>query len=289
MLNNKHSHTKGFTLIELLVVIGIIALLASILSISMNGIFGLAKRTQCLAKMRTIATAFQNFSIARKGKIPPGTRAQTQIPRGSQRHGHRYSGWEDRPWIGKEVINENFKSYTESVNVHKTGALLPYMERSEDDEAGDIYLCPSLEFVEQGSGVGSNGGFDYAAPVCFYGATRNKIQTKCKYRDPESQKWSPTVTPLLVEEDPAMLMNKHFREPGHSHCDRVATTHNLRSNIAGIDGSAHSLIFTSPKGAQSGNFNGPTDWHIKTPKGRIPQEGFSVCGLPGDFGLWDYK
>jgi prepilin-type N-terminal cleavage/methylation domain-containing protein len=62
----------GFTLVELLVVIGIIALLVSILLPTLNRARESARRTKCLANLRSIGQMVNMYANAHHGLIPIG-------------------------------------------------------------------------------------------------------------------------------------------------------------------------------------------------------------------------
>ena len=68
---------SGFTLVELLVVIGIIAILIAILLPALNKAREQAKRTQCLANLRTLGQAFRIYASENKDQIPLGCRGNT--------------------------------------------------------------------------------------------------------------------------------------------------------------------------------------------------------------------
>lgn len=57
----KRTHGRAFTLIELLVVIGIIAILAGVVSVSVGAAIKFAKRTKSQAVATSIQTAVQNY------------------------------------------------------------------------------------------------------------------------------------------------------------------------------------------------------------------------------------
>lgn len=64
------SRRGGFTLVELLVVIGIIALLISILLPALGKAREQAKRTKCLANIRSIGMGYQAYANMSKGRLP---------------------------------------------------------------------------------------------------------------------------------------------------------------------------------------------------------------------------
>src|SRR2546421_730451 len=76
MRDNKRSSgrrgpfTSAFTLVELLVVIGIIAVLIGILLPVMSRAREQAKRTVCLANLRTLGQAMMMYANAQKGWLP---------------------------------------------------------------------------------------------------------------------------------------------------------------------------------------------------------------------------
>ena len=63
---------SGFTLVELLVVIGIIALLVGILLPTLNKARESARRTKCLANLRSIGQMVNMYANLSKGQIPIG-------------------------------------------------------------------------------------------------------------------------------------------------------------------------------------------------------------------------
>jgi len=61
---------RGFSLIELLVVIGVISLLATILTPNLMSIAHRARSTKCLAQLHNMAKAVENYSGHNRGFVP---------------------------------------------------------------------------------------------------------------------------------------------------------------------------------------------------------------------------
>src|SRR5687768_13880941 len=66
---------NGFTLVELLVVIGIIAVLVGILLPTLNRAREAARRTKCLANLRSLGQMITMYANQNKGAIPIGVSA----------------------------------------------------------------------------------------------------------------------------------------------------------------------------------------------------------------------
>ncbi|MCB9892068.1 MAG: type II secretion system protein [Planctomycetes bacterium] len=62
----------GFTLIELLVVIGIIAMLATVLLVTVGSAQQAATEFNCQANLRNIGASIQAYKVRHQGNLPPG-------------------------------------------------------------------------------------------------------------------------------------------------------------------------------------------------------------------------
>jgi prepilin-type N-terminal cleavage/methylation domain-containing protein len=229
-------NNRAFTLIELLIVVAIIMILVSILLPALSNVRLLAKGTVCGGKMGSIAKAMQSFAFDHQQVLPGGVAPLNQGP----------EAWQ-KSFVGKEVamlVGGNF--------ANEPGTLLPYLQNSMSKKAiKSTYRCPLLEEGGLGSGVGSNGVFDYAVPNIFFGARVDMISTGCQNR-PGWGQWRQMSTPLVIEESPRYCANSRTsrREPAHGNIDRLGTWHGGFEgggsiNIAGVDGSVQKIGFGS--------------------------------------------
>ena len=73
-----------------------------------------------------------------------------------------------------------------------TGRAAPLVEVANQPHLGGVgavrktYRCPSLNTGTWGSGVGSNGWFDYSSFVAFSGAQMNNVPMEANWTDPGS-------------------------------------------------------------------------------------------------------
>lgn len=232
---------RAFTLVELLVVIVIIGLLVSIIVPTLRTAVAITRNNQSQARMRQIGQAFFNFASEHGSYLPGCWRG-------------RFVGPEDwqKSWMGTELWPGG----------EARGTLLDYV--GGEGAARELYRCPSLDKGVYGSGVGSNGLFDYSMLMVFSGARIDAIPTSADVRisGPVADEHLGVATPLIVEEDPLQWLNNGCVDPGHSNTDRLGNyQHGNSGNYAAGDGSAHNLRF---KGV------GPTthEWFAKGPSGQ---------------------
>lgn len=258
---------QGFTLIELLVVIAIIAILLTLLMPSIGGALERARELQCRNNLRNIGGAMMAYAADHQGRLP-----------GTVGSGTGSAAWQ-RSWMGKEVLTEQggrMIAHDWSSARQGYGTLLEYLA-VDPDSARDIYRCPSLPPGVVGSGVGSNGMFDYSMIKCFGGAKISAIpHTAVIFR--RSAHEQHVMTPLVLEEDPGNILNLWSIEPGHSSVhDRLGRWHRGgRGFYVALDGSVQEVSSRDRLGPRSSDWEVRigNDWHnlghMHIPWGQLP-------------------
>lgn len=225
--------SKGFTLLELLVVIAIIAVLISLLVPSINNALERGREVKCQSNLRNIVQAMLAFAADHNGHLP-GSAGPGRVPGDSWR----------RSFMGTEVVNEKYRSLIHSdMDANRLGSLASYLGIAEGEKT-TIYRCPSHEAGVPGSGVGSNGMFDYAMILHFGGVRLSAIprQTVFYREQPGEQR---IATPLIVEEDPVRI-NWVNMEPGYGNVDRIGSWHRGgKSFYASVDGGVFAIQSTT--------------------------------------------
>lgn len=214
---------RAFTLIEMLVVIAIISLLISIVSPSLRGSREAARGIKCMAHMRQLSVATGMFTDEHKERLP-GIMGAAWVNRNVSGGGC----WLSNPPSGQ--------SYWQAAL--QTGEIWSYT----GTETG-IYRCPSLQKGTLGSGVGSNGKFDYSAFHAFAGARIYKLP---KDSTIIASGYSDRVvrTPWIIEEAPDRYINTSNIEGGFGGGDFMGNWHNGGANLVAFDGSAIALLNT---------------------------------------------
>jgi len=219
----------AFTLIELLVVVAIIALLIAILLPSLNQARDVARNVVCMSQQRQIGMATLMLTSDSKGQLPAvwdGTFAGDEP--------YQYS------WIGREIFDQQ-PPFGPTWPSEKPGALLPYLSGAEAS-VQRLVRCPGLATGELGSGVGSNGSFDYVMIQALAGAFLSNIPSRIELRNLDSGETSSVISRLYTEEDPAYHINSLWTDPGHTTINRMGSWHPGNSgNYIAHDGSVHSI------------------------------------------------
>jgi prepilin-type N-terminal cleavage/methylation domain-containing protein len=127
----------GFTLVELLVVIGIIALLISILLPTLNKAREAAKRTACLANLRSIGQLVTMYAVSAKGQVPIGCSSSTA----------GYNGLVPNYFLGREETGSKVRFvglgliYSAGLLGRAQGATGTGVD--SDVSEGLVFYCPS--------------------------------------------------------------------------------------------------------------------------------------------------
>ena len=201
-------------MVELLVVIAIIALLIAILLPVLSKAKEQSRGVVCQSNQRQLAAAFLLFAQDNKGQFP--------------------GGWFDR---GNPILSRTDwllgSSNGDPSFAPQSGTIFPYVARKMD-----VYRCPSFLEGIPGTGMSSNGRFDYGAFLCFTGAKVTRIKPMSRYVYPDGHTEN-VPTPLLCDEDPAYGINMANREGGHSNTDKMDHRHHGGAYYASIDSSVH--------------------------------------------------
>lgn len=214
-MKNKHVQNQAFTLIELLVVITIIAVLAALVVPGLQTLREKSNEIKCANNLRELMTGFTTYAADNAGLLP--------------------GGWKDRAAADPKRSDWLFGKSSSYKDAPQKGTLFPYVGREMK-----LYRCPSLPTGKFGSGVGSNGRFDYAVNNAFSGARLSNINATSELRDPKAKKPVIMPTPVIVEEDAKFWINRSPNtEGGHGNEDKMAHTHRGGSYYASSTGSVH--------------------------------------------------
>jgi prepilin-type N-terminal cleavage/methylation domain-containing protein len=133
----RRKRRAGFTLVELLVVIGIIALLISILLPTLNKAREAAKRTACLANLRSIGQLVTMYAVQAKGQIPIGCSAT----------GNTYNGLVPNYFLARKESGTKVRFVGLGL-IYSAGLLgrqggIAGTGADSDATEGQVFYCPS--------------------------------------------------------------------------------------------------------------------------------------------------
>lgn len=207
---------KKFTLIELLIVIAIIGILLSLLLPSLGSAREKAKFAVCMSQRNQLYKAMASAVYDNDGFTPvifDGSHLNPDDP---------------------DIAVDDWMGATKD----QGGKLINGVIGKYAPGYKDIARCPSLPDGVPGSGVGSNGYFDYTHLAAF---------ARIKFA-----KFSPTMmangqefaTPWTVEENP-QTVNGGNREGAFANIDKIGSWHEngTKGGYTSIDG--HSVVFNN--------------------------------------------
>lgn len=262
---------SGFTLIELLVVISVLAILIALLFPMINKGLKMAKDTQCRGNMKSIGQGFVAFAYDREGVLPGNVSGPANL----------MPEWK-RSWLGDEVLKpgDSFPNWwvPQRVQSDKKGTVYTYVFQVGGESASKLYRCPATKFSEYGSGVNSNGRFDYTALHVFSGAHIDTVPLTAECTRSGNVRSMPT--PLLIEEDHYWWANRTHIEPGAGNADRMGLHHDKYSNYFAADGSVQHMTWdiTDSRGVKVGP-------DMNEIRGRTPSGAWATFN-GGSFGSW---
>lgn len=211
---------RGMSLVEMLVVVGVIALLIAILIPALSSAREAARNVECKVNQRQLGVGIAGFALDNHEHLPG------------------VYTWDEPDPSRQDWISGRFGSVDDMMRVWEhgpdRGTLFPYAGMQ-----GDVYRCPSLNAGLVGSGLGSNGRYDYTMIGGFGGARMHMLPDELRVEGVQN-----TVRPsvLLVEEDPGFYLNRQGSLAGSFAArDRIGVQHNGLSNFTGVDGSVHTI------------------------------------------------
>ncbi len=225
---------RAFTLVEMLLVVAIIVLLISMLLPAMSRARQGSDR--CKNNLANLGQGISMFALDNQQRIPAAS----------------IGGWQgteqwQKCWVGSEG---KVPGRYEPAHV---SPLAPYLGGAGG--MTPLLRCPNLVKGVIGSGVGSNGGFDYAMILSFGGGRMSNLPSHGLVRymsDPMSPTQTNLRMPLLIEENPAYHNNSISIEPGFGSIDQNSTHHLDRScNYLAVDGGVANFPTSNPRPPQA--------------------------------------
>jgi len=207
---------RKFTLLELLIVIAIIGILLSLLLPSLGSAREKAKFAVCTSQRSQLYNAMQ-LAVADNDGITPlifdGSHINPEDP---------------------DIAVDDWMGATKD----QGGKLINGVIEKYSPGYKEIARCPSLYAGVPGSGVGSNGHFDYTHPASMGRIKIAKFSTFMTANGKEHP------TPWVIEENPSTV-NAGHREGAFANIDKVGSWHDngIKGGYTAIDG--HSVVLTN--------------------------------------------
>ncbi len=207
----------------------------------------MAQEVICKNRQRQVALAFLLFADEHDQYLPGNRSDRDNVG--------------DNAWMADWLFGSNPTNFDETP---QKGTLWPYIGDAE------VYLCPSLPFIQLNSREGSNGRFDFTAWESFTGAKVANLPTETVFGGYET-----LSTPLVTEEEPAYYMNNSYKDGGHGNWDKTGHWHRGGANHAAVDGSA---MWFQEDWSRNAN-----DWMTVAPSGAMTRIGKA----DEKFGWWN--
>jgi type II secretory pathway pseudopilin PulG len=217
LLHRRYARLAGISMIEMLLVLFLIAIVISLILPAFSSTRFNTRALLCQNNMREIGRGFMDFAQANKQRLPGNT--DTVRPRDNP---------QTASWLFCSINNSvPYNSASPTLlspryrDAPQTGTLFEFVRHTK------VYRCPSLERAPFGTGLGSNGLFDYGMLNALYGARLDRLPINAFFPYPSDvrNKYDVRLLPIIVEEDPAASVNACCIEADFSNVDYMANTH----------------------------------------------------------------